>query len=144
MLAVPLVGQMMCAGGLAATRLVLRRPAWQGVLGSGMKGVDPTDARLFAEACLHSGALGSFMVEQRALVWEFPAVLGGLSEVRVPTTVVSGGRDRLIAPGSARRLAEGIAGAELRIVPGAGHFLPGISPGVLAEVVLAAVDRAGL
>ena len=142
-LALPVAGRAISAGGLAATRLVLRRPAFHGILGGAMLAVDPTHARLFADDCLSPAALDSFMVEQRALVRELPGVLSGLGDLRVPTVVVSGERDRLIAPGSARRLAERIPGAELRIVPGAGHLLPGAGAAVLAETVTAVAARAG-
>jgi pimeloyl-ACP methyl ester carboxylesterase len=141
-LAFPVAGRAISAGGLAATRLALRRPTFHGILGGGMKGVDPTQVRSFADDSLSLAALGSFMVEQRALVREVPRVLGGLGELRVPTAVLSGERDRLIAPGSARRLAEGIPGAELRIVAGAGHFLPGAAAPVLAEAVAAVSAQA--
>jgi pimeloyl-ACP methyl ester carboxylesterase len=143
MLALPVVGRAMSAGGLAATRLALRREAFHGILGGGMKGVDPAHVRSFVDDCLSPAALDSFMVEQRALVREFPRVLGGLGGLRVPTVVLSGERDRLIAPDSARRLAEGIPGAELRIVAGAGHFLPGAAAPVVAEAVAAVSARAG-
>jgi pimeloyl-ACP methyl ester carboxylesterase len=142
LLALPVAGPAICAGGLAATRLALRRRAFYGILGGGMKGVDPTEVRHFADDCLSPAALDSFMVEQRALVREFPRVLGGLGGLRVPTAVLSGERDRLIAAGSAHRLAEGNPGAELRIVAGAGHFLPGAAALVLAEAVAAVSARA--
>ena len=144
MLAMPVAGTAICAGGLAATRLVLRRPAVHGILGGGMKGVDRTDVLHFADHCLRPDALDSFMVEQRALVREWGGVVRELGGVRVPTIVVSGERDRLIAPASPRGLAEAIPGAELRIIPGAGHFLPGVSPALLAEAVTAVATRAGL
>ena len=141
-LARPVPGRAICAGGLAATRLVLRRRAVHGILSGAMKGVDPTHVRHFADRCLRPDILDSFMVEQQALVREFPAVLEHLGGVRVPTVVVTGDRDRLIAPGSAHRLAEAIPGAELRIVPGAGHFLPGAAAPLLAEVVASVATRA--
>ncbi len=143
-LAVPVAGPAICAGGLATTRVLLRKRAFHSIFGAGMKGVDPTDVRRFADTCLHPAALSAFMVEQRALVRDFPAVLRSLGDVRVATTVVTGDRDRLIAHGSPHRLAERIPRAELRIVPGAGHFLPGTSAGILAEVVRATAARAGL
>jgi pimeloyl-ACP methyl ester carboxylesterase len=108
-----------------------------------MQGVDVDHVRRFADDCLTLAALGSFVVEQRALVRELPAVLGALAEVRVPTTVLTGDRDRMIAPCSARHLADAIPGAELRTIPGAGHYLPGSHPTALAEAVLAAATRAG-
>jgi len=144
LLALPVAGRAISAGGLAATRLVLRRPSFHGIVGRGMKGVDPNHVRRFVDDCMSRAALDSFMVEQRALVRDFPAVLRSLGEVRMPTTVVTGDRDRLIARDSAHRLAEHIPRAELRIVPGAGHFLPGTSATVLAEVVADTAARAGL
>src|SRR5438128_1648951 len=144
LLALPVAGRAISAGGLAATRLVLRRPSFHGIVGRGMKGVDPNHVRRFVDDCMSRAALDSFMVEQRALVGEWGRVVRRLGELRLPTVVVSGERDRMIAPTSARRLAEAIPGAELRIVPGAGHFLPGASPSVLAEAVVSVAARAGL
>jgi pimeloyl-ACP methyl ester carboxylesterase len=142
LLARPVPGRAICAGGLAATRLVLRRRARHGVHAAGMKGVDPTHVRHFADHSLRPEVLDSFMVEQTALVAEFPSVLAHLAAVRVPTIVVSGDRDRLIAASSARRLAESIPGAELRLLPGAGHFLPGSAAPTLAEAIAAVAGRA--
>jgi pimeloyl-ACP methyl ester carboxylesterase len=143
MLALPLAGRVICAGGLAATRLALRRPAFHGLVSGGMSGLTSDHVRTFADRCLSPAVLDSFMVEQRALVREFPAVLRDIGAVRVPTVVVRGERDRMIATSSARQLAEGISGAELQIVPGAGHFLPGAGASVLADAVLAVAGRAG-
>jgi pimeloyl-ACP methyl ester carboxylesterase len=47
-----------------------------------------------------------------------------LGEIRVPTIVLHGSRDRLFPLHAARRLAEGLPRAELRVIPGAGHVLP--------------------
>jgi pimeloyl-ACP methyl ester carboxylesterase len=47
-----------------------------------------------------------------------------LSEIAVPTIVLHGTRDRLFALENARRLADGLPQAELRVIPGAGHVLP--------------------
>jgi pimeloyl-ACP methyl ester carboxylesterase len=139
-LARPVPGRAICAGGMAATRLILRRPPLR-FLDRNMKGVDPTQLAHFADHCLHPAVLDSFMVEQQALVREFPAVLGSLAAVRVPTAVVTGDRDRLIAPASPRRLASTIPGADLHVISGAGHFLPGAAPTALAEVVSRIADR---
>lgn len=45
-----------------------------------------------------------------------------LARVACPTLVIVGDRDALTPPSFARTLAEGIAGARLRILPGAGHL----------------------
>jgi 3-oxoadipate enol-lactonase len=48
-------------------------------------------------------------------------VTGRLAEIRVPTLVLHGARDRIVPAGSAQRLADGIAGARLVMFPDAGH-----------------------
>jgi len=142
LLAVPVAGRAICAGGLALTRMVLGRRATHRLVGRRMKGLEPEQCRRFATECLTPAVLGSFMTEQRALVTDWPEIVGRLGELRVPTVVVTGDRDRLIAPGSARRLAAAIPGAELRVVPGAGHYLPGAGMAVLVEAVLELAARA--
>jgi len=142
MLALPVAGRAVCAGGLAMARVVLSRKAFDRFVGRRMKGLEPGHFSRFAADWLGSTVLQSFMIEQRALVTEWPAVVRRLGEVRVPTVVVTGDRDRLVAKGSARRLAAAIPGAELRTVPGAGHFLPGAGLPVLVEAVLELAARA--
>jgi pimeloyl-ACP methyl ester carboxylesterase len=44
-----------------------------------------------------------------------------LGEIRCPVLVITGSEDRMMPPENSRLLAEGIAGAELHMVPGAGH-----------------------
>ena len=153
-LALPMVGRAFCATGLSATRMVVRqlvprlsprgRAAVTGLVGAGMEGMEPEDLRFFADSCLHRSAVTAFMVEQRALVTEFPAVVSGLGSLRVPTAVVTGDRDRLIHPESAPRLTSEIPDAALVTVPGAGHFLPGAAPDVLASTITATARRATL
>lgn len=45
-----------------------------------------------------------------------------LPEIRVPTTVVVGAHDVITTPAQARALADGIAGAKLHVLEGAGHL----------------------
>jgi pimeloyl-ACP methyl ester carboxylesterase len=45
-----------------------------------------------------------------------------LGRLQMPTLIVHGTQDRLVAPGNAERLAAGIPGAELRWLEGAGHL----------------------
>jgi len=141
LLALPVVGRAVCAGGLALTRIVLGRRAVDRFLGRRMKGLEPDQFRNLAADHLTRAALDSFLTEQRALVDEWPAIERRLGDVQVPTVVVTGDRDRLVAAGSARRLTAAIPGAELRVVPGAGHFLPGAAVAVLAEAVLELAAR---
>lgn len=60
--------------------------------------------------------------------------LAALPRITAPTLVVHGGRDRLAAPASAQRLADAIPGADLLLLPDAGHGLHLDSPRALAAV----------
>ena len=64
---------------------------------------------------------------------------GGLAEIDVPTTILVGTDDRLTPPRRARLLAERIGGAELAVLPGAGHMLPMEEPDRVTEAI---VERA--
>jgi pimeloyl-ACP methyl ester carboxylesterase len=70
------------------------------------------------------------------------AVLG-----QVPTVVLIGDKDRLIAPRLAGELAAGIPGADLVLVPGAGHLLilerPDLVNDAIASLAARAADPAG-
>jgi pimeloyl-ACP methyl ester carboxylesterase len=46
-----------------------------------------------------------------------------LDQIRMPTLVLHGERDTLVPVSNAKQLAGGIAGAELHVLPGAGHAL---------------------
>lgn len=57
-----------------------------------------------------------------------------LPRITVPTLVLVGAKDKANQPG-ARALADGIEGARLRIVEGAGHALNVEAPGELVEIL---------
>lgn len=61
----------------------------------------------------------------------------GLAATQVPATVLVGTRDLLTPPRSARALAAAWPGAELTVLPGAGHMLPVERPDEIVEAVLA-------
>lgn len=52
---------------------------------------------------------------------EMAAMASRLGELQMPVLLLWGGRDRVVPPASARPLQAAIAGARLRMVPGAGH-----------------------
>lgn len=64
-----------------------------------------------------------------------------LPEVRVPTLVVHGTEDRMVAPENARILAERIPGAELVWLEGAGHVYHSEQPERADDVVLDFIGR---
>ena len=51
-----------------------------------------------------------------------------LGSIEVPTLVVHGEEDRMVAPANARLLADAIPAAELRLRPDAGHLYPTDEP----------------
>lgn len=84
---------------------------------------------------LAPGAPRSFSVEQRALVDETAGLQARLGAIEVPTLVVVGTRDLVVGVDASRALAGAIPGAELAVLPGAGHLLPLEVPRELAEMV---------
>jgi pimeloyl-ACP methyl ester carboxylesterase len=58
-----------------------------------------------------------------------------LADIRCPTLVVAGAEDQLRSPEEARELADGIPGARLEVVPGAGHLIPLEQPQALAGAI---------
>lgn len=63
------------------------------------------------------------------------AMLDDLGQVRVPTLVLVGEEDRAQPPARSRQIAEAIPGAELIIVPEAGHLSALEQPEVVTEVI---------
>lgn len=63
-----------------------------------------------------------------------------LADIRVPTLVVVGEDDALTPPADARTLHRGIVGAQLRLIPDAGHMAPVEQPGQFVRVLQRFVD----
>ena len=64
-----------------------------------------------------------------------------LAEVRVPTTVVHGLKDRMVHVSGGRATARAIPDAELRLVPGMGHDLPQGLFGQLVDAISSSARR---
>lgn len=60
---------------------------------------------------------------------------GALAHLDVPVTVVVGTADRHTPPSHARAIVDSVPGAELVVVPEAGHMLPFEAPDLLARIV---------
>lgn len=88
-----------------------------------------------ARALRRPATWSSFATEQRALLHELPRMATDLGHISVPTVVVTGTADRVVAPASSRRLARSISGALLYEVPGGGHLLPQSQPAEVARAV---------
>ncbi|GAA1886798.1 3-oxoadipate enol-lactonase [Actinomadura bangladeshensis] len=72
---------------------------------------------------------------------EFDAT-GRLGEITAPTLVIAGAQDGPTPPhGHADRLAEGVPGARLAVIEGAGHLANAERPGAVTEEITAHLDR---
>lgn len=64
------------------------------------------------------------------------------AKLTVPTTVIVGADDTLTPPDAARRLAAAIPGAQLAVIPGAGHLAPVEQPDAVNVALRALLRRA--
>jgi 3-oxoadipate enol-lactonase len=64
-----------------------------------------------------------------------------LSRIAVPTLVLHGTEDRIIARGNAELLAGRIPGAELQLLEGAGHVFWSEQPEVADRLILDFIER---
>jgi pimeloyl-ACP methyl ester carboxylesterase len=123
-LALPLVGAVGVQGVRLITRTVWRdrsRPVVAAIEGWG-----PRSGRSFAR-------------EQRALLRELTVLESELDAIDVPSTVVVGGRDRVVRPAVQRAIAGRIPGARMVELESAGHLIPITHAAELAAIVRAAV-----
>ncbi len=77
----------------------------------------------------------SFLIEQKALIDETPALEANLSRLHLPVAVVHGSTDRIVPESATRLLAERIPGAEHVNLFGEGHLVPFAKPSHVAEVI---------
>ena len=82
----------------------------------------------------------AYASEQRALVRGLPALEARLGDIAAPTTIVSGGLDRVVPPRAAQGLADQIPDARLVVEPTAGHMLPQREPELVARAIREAVQ----
>jgi pimeloyl-ACP methyl ester carboxylesterase len=134
LLATPVLGSVLSAVLLASVGATLAVPALRQLLARRL-GLDPDFLRAGSRLLLRPSAWRAFVVEQRALVADLPALEARLVEIEAPTTVVCGSADWVVTPRAARLLATQIRGAELELIDGAGHLLPHQHPDVLAAIV---------
>lgn len=100
----------------------------------------PTELRQEAEEMFHQAGQRVVLQDMRACHlyngWE------ELPRISVPTLVVCGGQDVMTPPGLSQQLKEGIAGARLVLIEGAGHVLQREKGRELAETIKAFLQEA--
>lgn len=151
LLAVPVVGDGLLRAGAVVIRrgvLAARRLSRAGAVEAVVERASrfPAVRAVMAEGDHPMDARGrrSFLVEQRALIQETPAIEERLPTLRLPTAVLHGAADHVVSLGAARDLAEAIPGAELHLEPGSGHLLPFEQPEVVAAAVRSYAALAGM
>ncbi len=88
-------------------------------------------ARHMMEATSLDGVLGDL-----AALMERPDFTPTLPDIHVPTLVIHGEADQIIPASEARLMADAIPGAQLRLLPGAGHLLNMEQPEAFNDAVL--------
>jgi pimeloyl-ACP methyl ester carboxylesterase len=124
------------AGADTAEAAAGRRALAERVLAEGVEVVlDAMAPKMLSAANTDAGmaaAVRSFMAESKP-AGVMGALLGmagredalpWLGSLRVPTLVLAGAEDSIMPPSESERLAKAIPGAQLALVPGAGHLLP--------------------
>ena len=121
------------------------------VVGAGIAGI--TTAYLLAkqDSSMVAQVLG-FMAPSRppgvigALLGmaERPDATASLVQIAVPTLVITGADDTLIPPAESETLAQAIRGAQLEVIPQAGHLVAFERPDEFNRILMEWLNRASL
>lgn len=116
---IPAIGDVLVGGALS-------RLGWHSLLGRALVSKEKVKGDL---PSLGSWIVSGERVRPRVLVQQMTAVTlhsatSRLAEVKVPTLVMTGDRDRLVPDANARQLVRAIPGARFVLIPGAGHCFP--------------------
>jgi pimeloyl-ACP methyl ester carboxylesterase/uncharacterized membrane protein YbhN (UPF0104 family) len=87
----------------------------------------------------------TFLIEQRALLFELAELEAAARSLRVPVLLIADPADQVVPVRTSHRLADLLPDARLLLVEGAGHHLPRRAPRAVADAItsfLAAVDGA--
>ncbi|MGN6167408.1 MAG: alpha/beta fold hydrolase [Solirubrobacteraceae bacterium] len=134
LLALPLVGSLASAAMLGGTGLALRLAPVRRQLADRFT-VDASYLGSLAATLLSPSSWRAFVIEQRAMVSDLPALEQELYRITAETVIVAGAADRTVPPGAVHILREQIPGARFVLIAGAGHLLPQLHPKGLAEVI---------
>ncbi|MGH3249008.1 MAG: alpha/beta fold hydrolase, partial [Trebonia sp.] len=86
----------------------------------------------------------TFLIEQRALLFELAELEAAAASVRVPVLLIADPADRVVPVKTSHRLADLLPDSSLLLVAGAGHHLPRRAPRDVADAItafLAAIDH---
>ena len=121
--------------------LVLSLAAVRRYIDRRVRGTTDESLAAMADAWRAGKVWRSYVIEQRALVYELPGLAAGMAWIQVPTAVLVGGADHVVPPASGERLAASIPGARLTCLAGVGHLLAHEQPEVVAAAVVEVIGR---
>ncbi len=116
---IPVIGDVLFGGALS-------RLGWHGLLGRALVSEETVKGNLPG---LASWIANGERVNPRVLAQQMTAVTlhsatPRLADVKVPTLVMTGDRDRLVPDANSRQLVRAIPEARFVLIPGAGHCFP--------------------
>jgi pimeloyl-ACP methyl ester carboxylesterase len=137
-LALPVAGYLASAASLTGLGLALgAAPVRRRIIGT--SGLDERYLKSAGRALLTPWARRAFIAEQRWLLKDLPELEPCLGRIRAPTTILTGAQDRVVPIGAPRELAVQIPGARLTVLPRAGHLLPQLHAGRVADAIALAL-----
>ncbi|HET9104563.1 MAG TPA: alpha/beta hydrolase [Solirubrobacteraceae bacterium] len=137
----PVAGPLTTAASLTGLGLALSLGPVRGWLARRAQ-LDPGYLQAAGRSLLTGWARHAFTVEQQALVHEIPGLESRLGEIIAPTWIVTGSADRVVPAHAPQALAGQIGGARLVVLARAGHLLPQLHAGRLAETIVTAAAAA--
>ncbi len=135
LLALPALGTALAATTLSTAGGVLSWGPARAVAHWRLRGRPEEQLAELTRSWRRRATWASFAREQRALVYELPAMAPRLAQVVAPTIVLAGTLDRVVPARAAHRLAGAIPGATLEMVPGGGHLLPQLQPATVSSAL---------
>jgi pimeloyl-ACP methyl ester carboxylesterase len=134
-LTLPIIGPVLSLAGMGLLRTPAVRRALARAAQLARVGV-PVEPDLLSEHTTPwPSAWRSFVVEQRALIAELPALTAALGRVTTPAAVVIGELDRVVRPAAQESLAARLAAARAVRIADVGHLVPVQRPEAVAEAV---------
>ncbi len=115
---------------------------WQ-VIGSPGFPLDEVKGRARAEETFDRGVSANGVLRQMVAILNQPNRSRALAALRVPAAVVHGSSDKMVHVSGGRATARAIPGAELLVIDGMGHDMPGELFETLTGVIRRTADRAG-
>jgi pimeloyl-ACP methyl ester carboxylesterase len=139
LLAAPVLGEALAWSGTRAVRRVIAVDRGRAFVATRFGRRAPDTLR----SSLRGAAWRSFVVEQRAMVDELPAINAHLADVRAPTVVLAGDRDHVVSMATARALESAIPAATLVVIHGVGHAQALEAPESVAAAIASVLPRSG-